>query len=83
MTITTYSRRSGEYLFDIEIGDTNWLDTAQRFFAQAVNIVRLESGQTVSVNADLPRVHGPTRHEVVVRVEATVAAWVTNQGRER
>jgi hypothetical protein len=48
-----------------------------------VNIVRLESGQTVSVNADLPRVHGPTRHEVVVRVEATVAAWVTNQGRER
>lgn len=59
MTITTYSRRSGQYLFDIEIGDTNWLGNAERCFARAVNLVRLESGQTVSVTADLASVYRP------------------------
>jgi hypothetical protein len=58
MPIFRYSCRMNEYLYDIEIGHTTRLVSAERFSARAVNIVRLESGEAVPVNANLPSAYG-------------------------
>jgi hypothetical protein len=47
-----------------------------------MNIVRLESGHTVPVNADLLMAYGPTGHEAVSKLEAAKAEGVTNQDTE-
>jgi hypothetical protein len=48
-----------------------------------MNIVRLQSGQTVSVDIHLPSVYGPTRHETVSRLEAALAEWATAAERSK
>jgi hypothetical protein len=77
--ITCYSRRMSDYLYDIEIDETTCVLHAQRFCARAVNIVRLESGHTVSVDTDLSSVFSSTRHEAVSKIEAALAVWVKAQ----
>ena len=77
--ITCYSRRMSDYLYDIEIDETTYVLHAQRFCARAVNIVRLESGHTVSVDTDLSCAVRATRHEAVSKVEAALAVWVKAQ----
>lgn len=42
-------------LYDTEVDQTTGLVNAERFSARAVNRTPLESGQTMSVNADLPK----------------------------
>jgi hypothetical protein len=79
--ITSYSRRMSDYLYDIEIDDTTRFVNAERFCARAANTVRLESGQTVSVNADLPDTYSSTRHEAVSNIETAIAVWVKAQRR--
>ena len=82
MTTFKYSCRMNEYLYDIKIGHTTRLVSAERVSARAVNIVRLESGDTVPVNANLPSAYGPTRREAVASLEEAVAAWVKDQAQQ-
>jgi hypothetical protein len=81
MTIIGYSRRLGDYCYDIEIDETTRLINAERFCARVVNVVRLQLGQTVPMTTDLPSVYGPTRHEAVSNIEAALAEWATAQQR--
>jgi hypothetical protein len=45
-------------------------------YARVVNMVRLESGHTVAVNAELPDQPGATLDEAFSHIEAAVEAWV-------
>jgi hypothetical protein len=49
----SYLHRRGEFVYDINVYEATPPADAGRFYAQVVNMVRLESGQTVSVNAEL------------------------------
>jgi hypothetical protein len=51
-------------------------DADRQFCAAVVNMVRRESGDTVSVNAGLPDAHGATRDEALSKIQAAVEAWV-------
>jgi hypothetical protein len=42
-------------------------------------MVRLESGQQVSVNADLRDEHGATPDEAFSKIEAALEEWVKSQ----
>jgi hypothetical protein len=74
--ITSYSCRMSDYLYDIETDDTTRFVNAERFCARVANIVRLEYGHSVSVNAGLPNTYSSTRHEAVSKIEAALAVWV-------
>jgi hypothetical protein len=76
---TSYSRRKGDYRYDVEIHEAAPPGNAGRFYARAVNMVRLESGQQVSVNADLRGEYGATPDEAFSRMEAAVEVWVRDQ----
>jgi hypothetical protein len=76
---TSYSRRQGDYLYDIEIHEAAPPGTAGRFYARVVNMVRLESGQPVSVAVDSHGAYGAAPDEAFSRIEALVEAWVKDQ----
>jgi hypothetical protein len=44
-------------------------------------MVRLESGQTVSVNAELQDAYGATRDEAFSKIEMAVEEWVKDPTR--
>ena len=76
---TSYSRRNGEYLYDIVIYEVSPPANAGRFCAQVVNMVRLVSGQTVAVNAGLQHEYAATSHDAWAQIEAAVDNWVKDQ----
>jgi hypothetical protein len=76
---TSYSRRQGDYRYDVEIYESASASEAGRFCARVVNMVRLQAGQIVSVNAELQEEYGATRHEAFSRMEAVVEVWARNQ----
>ena len=76
---TSYSRKSGDYHYDIAIHEAVPPVNAGRFYAQVVNIVRLESGRTEGVNAEIPDEYGATADEAFSKLEAAVERWVKNQ----
>jgi hypothetical protein len=76
---TSYSRRQGDYRYDVEIHEAAPPGHVGRFYAKAVNLVRLESGQQVEVNVDLHGAYGATPDEAFSRIEALVETWVKNQ----
>ena len=76
---TSYARRRGEYRYDVAIYETTPPADAGRFYAHVVNMVRLEGGQTVSINADLQDAYGATPDEAYSTLEAAVEAWVKDQ----
>jgi hypothetical protein len=73
--IKSYSRHRDTYIYDVKIHRITWPPHAGRFYAQAVNIVRLESGQTVSVDAELQNEYGATPDEAFSKIERAVEAW--------
>jgi hypothetical protein len=79
---TAYTRRRGAYSYDIEVHEAVLPSTPGRFYARVVNMVRRESGQTVSINAQLPDEYAATRDDAVSQIEAAVAAWVKNPGQK-
>jgi hypothetical protein len=76
---TSYSRHRDRYIYDINIHRATQPPNAGGFYAQAVNIVRLESGQNVSVNVDLQNEYGATPSEACAKIEAAVEAWAQRQ----
>jgi hypothetical protein len=78
---TSYSRRRGDYRYDIAIFETMPPASAGRFYARVVNMVRLESGHTLSTNAELQDAYGATPDEAFSRAEAEVEEWAKNQTR--
>jgi hypothetical protein len=76
--LTSYSRRKGKYRYDVAIYETT-PPAAGLFRAQVVNMVRLEGGHAVSVNADLQDAYGATPDEAYSKLEAAVEAWVKDQ----
>ena len=76
---TSYSRRQGDYQYDIEIHEAAPPGHVNRFYAKVVNLVRLESGQQVAVNVDLHGAYGATPDEAFSRIEALVETWVKTQ----
>jgi hypothetical protein len=79
--IKSYSRHRETYIYDVNIHRVTWPPHAGRFYAQAVNIVRLESGQTVSVDAELQNEYGATPDEAFSKIERAVEAWAQRQTR--
>jgi hypothetical protein len=79
--IKSYSRHRETYIYDVNIHRATGRATAGRFYAQAVNMVRLESGQTVSVNAELQNEYGATPDEAFSKIERAVEAWAQRQTR--
>jgi hypothetical protein len=73
---TSYSRRQGAYSYDVEVHEAAPPGNVGRYYARVVNMVRLESGHQVTVNADLRGEYGATPDEAFSRLEAAVAAWV-------
>jgi len=73
--IKSYSRHRNTYIYDVNIHRATQPANAGRFYAQAVNIVRVESGQTVSVNAGLQNEYGETLDEAFSKIERAVEAW--------
>jgi len=73
---TSYSHRKGDYVYDGRIDEIPAPSNAVRFSAHVVNMVRLASGHTAAVNAELPDQHGTTRDEAFAHIDAAFAAWV-------
>jgi hypothetical protein len=78
---TSYSRHRGEYRYDIAIYQTAPSADTGRFYAQVVNMVRLEGGQTVSINVDLQPRYGATPEEAYSALESDIEAWMKDQPR--
>jgi hypothetical protein len=76
---TSYTRKQGDFSYDIDVYDPPALLSAGRFYAVVVNMVRQTSGESVSVTTELPREYGATPDEAVSKIDAAVAAWVANQ----
>jgi hypothetical protein len=74
--ISYYSRRRGEYVYNIDIYESARATTADHFRAHVMNMVLLEAGQTVSVHADLQDEYGPTPQRALSRIERAVNEWV-------
>jgi hypothetical protein len=79
--IKSYSRHREAYIYDVNIHRATWPPNAGRFYAQAVNMVRLESGQTVSVDAELQNEYGATPDEAFSKIERAVEAWAQRRTR--
>jgi hypothetical protein len=76
----SYSRRHGDYLYDIAIYEPPQARQIRgRFYAQVLNMVRLESGEKVSVEPAFQDAYGRTPGEAFSRIEAAVKAWVAVQ----
>ena len=76
---TSYSRRQGDYHYDVEIHQAAPPGHVGRLYAKAVNLVRLESGPQVAVNADLLGAYGATPDEASSQIEALVETGVKSQ----
>jgi hypothetical protein len=73
---TSCSRRRGEYLYDVDLYESAAPAETVHVYARVVNLVRLESGHMVAVNAELPDQRGATLDEAFAHLEAAVEAWV-------
>jgi hypothetical protein len=74
----SYSRRTGDYLYDIEVQEAAPPPAEYgRFCARIVNMVRAKS--QMSVNADLQDEYGATPDEAVAQIEAVVEKWVKGE----
>jgi hypothetical protein len=78
---TSYARRRGDYRYDTAMYEAMPPANAGRFYAQVVKMVRLESGQTVVVNAELQDAYGATRDEAFSKIEVAVGECVEDQTR--
>ena len=78
---TSHWRRRGDYLYDVDLYQATAPANTIYFFARVVNLVRLESGRTVAVNAELPDQLGATLDEAFANSEAALEAWVKDQTR--
>jgi hypothetical protein len=78
---TSYWRRTGDFVYDIDIYEVIAPANACRCYAHVVNMVRLESGHTASVNAELQDAYGATPDEAVSKIEAAVEEWVKDEAR--
>ena len=78
---TSYPLDRATYIYDVNIRRAAQPPNAGCFYAKAVNIVRVESGQTVSVNAGLHNEYGATPDEAFSKIERAVEAWAQRQTR--
>jgi hypothetical protein len=76
---TSYTRKLGEFSYDIDVYDPPRLLKTGRFYAIVVNMVRRTSGESVSVAMELPGEYGATPDEAASKIDAAVAAWAKNQ----
>jgi hypothetical protein len=79
----SYSRRRGDYLYDVAVYAAHTPANPDRCYAQVMNMVRLEAGHTVSVDAELPDTYGATLDEAFSTIEAAVEEWVKEQTRSQ
>jgi hypothetical protein len=73
---TSYTRIQGDFSYDIDVYDPPSLLQAGRFYAIAVNMVRLTTGESVSIATKLHGEYGATPDEAVSKLEAAVLAWI-------
>jgi hypothetical protein len=76
---TSYTRKQGDFSYDIEVYDPPNLLPAGRFYATVLNIVRRASGETISVTAEISGEYGATPDEALSKIDAAVLAWVRQQ----
>src|SRR5579864_7026352 len=79
---TSYTRKQGDFSYDIDVYDPPRLLRAGRFYAIVVNMVRrTPGGESLSVATELPGEYEATPDEAASRIDAAVAVWAKNQGR--
>jgi hypothetical protein len=78
---TSYSLRKGDYLYDVEIYEDPTPGNGVRFYAQVLNMGRLESGRTVAFAPDVQDESGITRDEAFSKIDAAIETWVKDQTR--
>jgi hypothetical protein len=76
---TSYTRKQGEFSYDIDVYDPPGFLLEGRFYAIVVNMVRRTSGESLSVATELQGAYGATPDEAVAKIDAAVAAWTKNQ----
>jgi hypothetical protein len=76
---TSYTRKQGDFSYDIDVYDPPGLLPEGRFYAIVVNMVRRTSGESLSVETELQGAYGATPDEAVAKIEAAVGAWAENQ----
>jgi hypothetical protein len=76
---TSYSRRRGDFIYDVSIDPVVRSTNQSAFSARALNVARLADGEPVPVGISIEEL-GATVGEAVAKLEATIEECV--QGRE-
>jgi hypothetical protein len=76
---TSYTRKQGDFSYDIDVYDPPTSSTGGRFYAIVVNMVRRTSGEILSVTTELRGEYGATPDEAASKIDAAVAAWAKNR----
>ena len=77
---TSYTRKHGDFSYDIDVYDPPRLLSEGRFYAIVVNMVRrTPGGESLSVTTALSGEYGETPDEAASKIDAAVAAWAKNQ----
>ena len=76
---TSYTRKRGDFSYDIDVYDPPGLLPAGRFYAIVVNMVRRTAGRACRSRQNYQGNMGRTPDEAVSKIDAAVAAWVANQ----
>jgi len=71
---TSYSRRRDVYSFDVQVDQD-----ADRYVARVRNLVRVESGDMISVDSKLHDEYGLTAAEAFSQIDAAIEEWVKDQ----
>jgi hypothetical protein len=73
--VTSYSRRCGDYLYDITVHEGIEPGMGGPFYALLVNLVHVGAGEIVDVTTGLRGEYGLTAHQAVSKLERAVAEW--------
>jgi hypothetical protein len=77
---TSYTRKQGDFSYDIDVYDPPRLLSEGRFYAIVVNMVRrMPAGESLEVATELSGQYGATPDEAASKIDAAVAAWAKNQ----
>jgi hypothetical protein len=72
---TRYSRRRGDFIYDVSIDPVDRSTNRRAFSARALNVARLADGDPVPVGISIEEL-GATVGEAVAKLEATIEEWV-------
>jgi hypothetical protein len=70
-----YSKRSGEYVYDVTIAKDETVRLTRRYCAHLSHAERLEGGRLAPVCIDVSDAYGSTVSEAIRALDASVESW--------